>query len=175
MSENLGPMIGLLCGGFFVLVFAGIGAFLIYQSVRGRQKADASQSWPSTSGQITEAHVSHHTSSDTDGEMSDHYTPQVKYTYQAIGQEYQGDKLGFGFQQSFGSQAKAQAALAPFPVGAQVTVYYDPNNPAEAVLERKAGGATLSLVLGIIFVVIGLCIGCPALVGLVLAPWSSGQ
>jgi hypothetical protein len=119
--------------------------------------------------------VSHHTSTDSDGDTSDHYTPKVKYTYQAIGQEYEGDKLGFGFQQSFGSQSKAQAALARFPVGAQVTVYYDPNNPAEAVLERKAGGSTLSLVLGIIFIVVSLCLGCPGLVALVLAPWSSGQ
>jgi hypothetical protein len=173
MSENLGPVIGLFCGGFFVLVFAGIGAFLIYQSVRGRQKADASQSWPSTSGQITEASVSHHTSTDSDGDTNDHYTPKVKYTYLAIGQEYKGDKLGFGFQQSFGSLPKAQAALARFPVGAQVTVYYDPNNPAEAVLERKAGGASMSLVLGIIFITVSVCLGCPALVGLVLMPWSS--
>ena len=175
MSENLGPMIGLLCGGFFVLVFAGIGAFLIYQSVRNRQKADASQSWPATSGQITEAHVSHHTSTDSDGDSSDHYTPNVKYTYQAIGQEYEGTKFGFGFQQSYGSSGKAQAALARFPVGAQVTVYYNPNNPAEAVLERKAGGSTLSLVLGIIFLAVSLCVGCPGLVVLLLAPWSSGQ
>lgn len=175
MSVNLGPMIGLLCGGLFVLVFAGIGAFLIYQSVRGRQKADASQSWPSTSGQITEAHVSHHTSTDTDGDMSDHYTPKVKYTYQAIGQEYEGDKLGFGFQQSYNSQTKAQAALERFPVGGQVTVFYSPNNPAEAVLERKAGGSTLTLVLGIIFIAVSLCLGCPALVGLALTSWSTGQ
>jgi hypothetical protein len=168
-------MIGLLCGGLFVLGFAGIGAFLIYQSVRSRRKADASQSWPATSGQITEAHVSHHTSTDSDGDISEHYTPKVKYTYQAIGQEYEGTNIGFGFQQSFGNPGKAQATLARFPVGGQVTVYYDPNNPAEAVLERKAGGSTVKLVLGIIFLAISLCLGCPGLVALVLAPWTTGQ
>jgi hypothetical protein len=175
MSDNLGPIIGLVCGGFFILAFAGLGAFLIYKSVRNRKKADASQSWPATSGQITAAHVSHHTSTDSDGDSSDYYTPKVSYTYQALGQEYQGDKIGFGFQVSYGSPGKAQAILASFPVGGQVAVYYDPNNPAESVLERKAGGSTLTLVLGIIFIAVSLCVGCPGLVVLVLAPWSSAQ
>jgi len=175
MSQSLVPLIGVFCAGLFILVFAAAGVFLIYQSVRSRQKADASRSWPATSGQVTDAQVAHHTNTDSDGDTSEHYTPKVSYTYQALGQEYQGNKIGFGFQQSFGSSAKAQAALARFPVGGQVTVYYDPNNPSEAVLERKAGGSTLSLVLGIIFIVVSLCLGCPGMVALLLAPWSSSQ
>jgi hypothetical protein len=156
-------MIGLLCGGLFILVFAAAGVFLIIQSIRSRKKAETSQSWPATSGQITDARVEHHTSTDSEGDRSDHYTPKVSYTYQVLGQAYEGNKIGFGFQQSFGSQGKAQAALTRFPVGGQATVYYDPNNPAEAVLERKAGGSTVSLILGIVFLVISLCLGCPIL------------
>jgi len=175
MSANLGPILWLVFGGLFILVFAGLGAFLIYQSVRSRQKAEASQAWPATSGQVTEAHVEQSTSTDSDGDTSTSYTPTVSYTYRVLGQEYQGDKIGFGFQQSYGSPSKAQAALASFPVGKQVTVYYDPNKPADAVLERKASGSTPTLGLGIIFIAVSLCLGCPGLVALVLMPWSSGQ
>lgn len=175
MSANLGPMMWLVFGGLFILVFAGLGAFLIYQSARSRQKAEASQVWPATSGQITEAHVSQSTSTDSGGATSTSFTPTVSYTYRVLGQEYQGDKIGFGFQQSYGSPSKAQASLASFPVGGQVTVYYDPNNPPDAVLERKAGGSMITLVVGIIFVIASLCIGCPVLVMLILLPWSSGQ
>ena len=80
------------------------------------------------------------------------------------GQEYKGDKITFGFTQGYGRYAKAQAALASYPLGAQVNVYYDPANPADAVLERKAGGNTLAMVLGIILLAISLCLGCPVLV-----------
>ncbi len=175
MSQNLVPLIGLFCGGLFILAFVAAGVFLIYQSVRSRKKADASQAWPATTGQVTDAQVTRHTSTDSDGDTSVNYIPKVSYTYLVLGQEYQGDKIGFGFQQSFGSSAKAQAALERFPVGGQVAVFYDPDNPAEAVLERKAGGSTLSLVLGIVFIVISVCLGCPGLVALFLAPWSTSQ
>jgi len=80
------------------------------------------------------------------------------------GQEYKGDKITFGFTQGYGNYAKAQAALARYPLGAQVTVYYNPANPTDAVLERKAGGSTISLVLGIIFILVSLCLGCPVIV-----------
>ena len=164
MAENMAPLIGVLCGGLFVLLFAGIGVFLIYHSIRSRRKAESSQGWPSTSGQVSEARVSHHTSTDTDGDTQDSYSPEVCYHYQTGGQEYDGSKIGFGFQQSFNSRSQAEQALSRFPEGSQVTVYYNPANPAEAVLERKAGGSTLSLVLGIIFLLVGLCLGCSGLV-----------
>jgi len=169
MSENLGPVIGLLCGGFFVLVFVGAGGLLIYQSIRSRKKAESSQSWPATTGHITDAHVSHHTSTDSDGDTSDHYSPKVRYTYPVAGTTYEGDKIGFGFQQSFGNASKAQAALTRYPVGGQISVFYDPNNPADAVLERRAGGSNVSLMIGIVFLVIGACLGCPGLVALLIA------
>jgi hypothetical protein len=173
MSTTIGPLIGFLCGGFFILLFAGVGAFLIYKSFRDRKKADTSQTWPSTPGQITEARVVRSRRTDSEGDVDYSYAPAIQYTYQVGGQEYTGDNITFGFRQTFGSQAKAEAALARFPTGGQVTVYYDPNNPGEAVLERKAGGSTLSLVLGIVFLVISLCLGCPVLLYLLLGVWST--
>lgn len=160
MSENSGLIFGMLCGGFFVLLFAGIGAFLIYYSIRSRKKAESSQGWPSTVGHVTEARVSHHTNTDADGDTQDSYSPEVRYHYSIAEQEYESSKIGFGLQQSYSSRSKAEQALTSFPQGSQVTVYYNPANPSDAVLERKAGGSTLSLVLGIIFLLVGLCIGC---------------
>jgi hypothetical protein len=52
-------------------------------------------------------------------------------------------------------------------------VFYDPNNPADAVLERKAGGSNVSLMIGVVFLVIGLCLGCPLLAALLVASLSS--
>jgi len=171
-SSNMGLIFGLVCGGGFSLIFAGIGAFLLYKNNQSRKKASASQSWSSTTGQITEAHVNRSTSTDSEGDMSYSYSPAVQYTYQVAGQAYSGKNLTFGFTTGFSSSSKAEAIIARYPVGSQVTVYYDPANPGEAVLERKAGGSTASLVLGIIFLVVGLCIGCGTVAGVLLSVMS---
>ena len=161
----MGIIFGVVCGSVFCMIFAGIGAFLLYKSNQSRKQAGASQSWPSTIGQITEAHVNRSTSTDSEGDTSYSYSPAVLYTYQVAGQTHSGKNITFGFTTGYGNSSKAEAVIARYPIGSQVTVYYDPANPGEAVLERKAGGSTASLVLGIIFLVVGLCIGCGAVVG----------
>jgi hypothetical protein len=160
---------GAICGAVFILGFMGVGIFLIYRSVQSRKKAEASQGWPSTIGQINESRVSHSVYTDTDGDSRDSYTPYVEYTYQVAGQTYTGREITFGFKQGFSNASKAQAMLAKFPVGAQVNVYYDPADPQQAVLERQAGGYGAGLVLGIIFLVIGACLGCGGVFALISA------
>jgi len=171
--ENIaGTLIGIVCGGLFILGFAGAGIFLIYRSWQSKQKAEASQSWPSTRGQVTMARVQHNVSTDSEGDRHDYYSPLVEYTYEVGGQAYTGRTIRFGFNPSFGNEAKAQAALASYPVGAQVTVYYNPNNPAEAVLERKASATNTGMILGIIFIAVSACLACPLLLALVFRAFS---
>ena len=58
MDNLVGPLLGTLCGGFFFLLFVGLGVFLIYRTQQSKKKAQVSQNWPSTPGQITDSHVS---------------------------------------------------------------------------------------------------------------------
>ena len=164
MVDGSGALIGGLCGIIFVLVFAGIGGFLIYRSLQNRKRAEASQNWPSTLGMMAESRVTRSTSTDSDGDTSESYSPHVEYTYQVGGQEYRGKDITFGFKQGFGSPNKAEEVIARYPAGGSVTVYYDPSNPQKAVLERKAGGFGASLAIGIIFLIVGLCLACPGVV-----------
>ncbi len=161
---------GLVCVGLFVLAFGGGGVFLIYRTRKNKQQADASQGWPATPGQILEADVQHNVSTDSEGDRRDSYTPRVRYSYRVNNADYTGDKIAFGFVSGYGSDSKARAALTRYPVGGQVSVYYDPANPGKAVLERKAGGSTAGMIIGIVFLVLGFCIGCPALVA-ILVRW----
>jgi hypothetical protein len=80
---------------------------------------------------------------------SDGYTdyPIVHYSYQVSGQSYQGMKLAPGPEVGGSGAAKV---VSKYPVGAQVMVFYNPQNPSEAVLERKAPGLWIMwLLLGI--------------------------
>jgi hypothetical protein len=166
-------LIGIICGGGIILLFFAIGAFLLYNSFKGRQKAGESQRWPNTGGQITEARVTRSMHTDSDGDTSYSYEPHVRYTYQVGGREYFGEKITFGFKQTYSSESKALNVLARFPLGGQVNVFYNPANPEDAVLERTAGGSNISLVIGIVFILISLCIGCPLVGGLLYNVLSS--
>ena len=161
MESIVGPLIGMLCGGFFFLLFLGLGIFLIYRTQQSKKKAQVSQNWPSTPGQITDSHVSRSQSTDSDGDTSTSYSARVAYTYQVGGQAYSGQNIAFGFNPSYSNESKAQAAAARYPVGSQVPVYYDPSKPSDAVLERQASGSNVGMIVGIIFIVIGVCAACP--------------
>jgi hypothetical protein len=161
MQSIVGPLLGMLCGGIFFLLFLGLGIFLIYRTQQSKKQAQVSQNWPSIPGQVTDSHVSRSQSTDADGDTSTSYSARVAYTYQVSGQAYSGHNIAFGFNPSYSNESKAQAAAARYPLGGQVPVYYDPSNPSDAVLERQASGSNVGMILGIIFIVIGVCLACP--------------
>ena len=61
--------------------------------------------------------------------------PVVQYSYQVGGQAYQGMKIAPGPEVG---GTGARKVVARYPAGAQVMVFYDPQNPSDAVLEKKA-------------------------------------
>ena len=150
---------GTLIGGCFVLIFGIIGGVMLFKYFKDRKKAEASQGWSSASGQITESYVRREDSTDSDGYSQTYYYPEVRYEYDLLGATYTGDKIAFGTKTGNSSQMKAQEALARYPVGENVTVYYDPNNREDVVLERRVGGKVF-LIVGIIFSLIALCTFC---------------
>ncbi|POR57050.1 DUF3592 domain-containing protein [Bosea psychrotolerans] len=60
--------------------------------------------------------------------------PAVAYSFSVGGRSYQGGRLSIGDI----SGPFAEEALARYPVGTAVTVYYDPADPENCVLERDA-------------------------------------
>ena len=150
---------GIAIGGCFVLIFGIIGGVMLFKYFQDKKKAEASQSWPSASGRITESYVRREDSTDSDGYPTTSYYPEVRYEYDLLGATYTGDKIAFGAKTGNSSQKKTQEALAQYPVGKSVTVYYDPNNREDAVLERRVGGKVF-LIIGIVFLLVALCTLC---------------
>jgi hypothetical protein len=60
--------------------------------------------------------------------------PAVTYSFSVEGVTYQGTRVSLGEI----SGKYAQEALARYPAGASVTVFYDPADPGDCVLEREA-------------------------------------
>jgi hypothetical protein len=146
-------MSGLSPGILFPLFFVILGLVLLFIFFRNLAKVRASQGWPAVQGTVIESWVRRSQSTDSDGSVSHSYYPEIRYLYQVMGSEYQGDKIAFG-PKTGGSRSRAEKAIAKYPAGANVMVYYQPDKPAKAVLERTI--SKVSLVMGIAFVLAGI-------------------
>lgn len=159
--DRLLPFAGVACLGIFILVFALGGIYLVYLGIKNVRKARVAQNWPSAIGQVAGVDVRESQSTDSDGDRRTNYYPIVRYTYVVNGQSFAGDRLAFGPRTGSGRYAKAQAMANRYVVGAPVTVYYNPENPEEAVLEKRAAGTMTTLIIGIAFLAVTACLGLP--------------
>jgi hypothetical protein len=124
--------------GACTLVGAGLLIYGLYQ--RGRLRA--SQSWPQVPGTVIKSGVVDERGADSTG-----YTLFVHYDYDVNGVHYTGTRTGFG-RRSYIRQKRARAEADRYPVSSQVTVWFDPAKPENAVLTRESPDSILMIVLG---------------------------
>jgi hypothetical protein len=117
-----------------ILIIGGIGYYLYKRNQQSMaQRQDAQQNWSSTNGTILMSSVQ--SSRSSTGGYSTY--PVVVYQYQVNGKSYQSQTIRVGDKfLKVNISSKAQETVNKYPIGAKVTVYYDPNNPAECALER---------------------------------------
>lgn len=115
-----------------ILILAGIGFFLYRRNQQSTAYRQSAQNWPSAMGMVLMSSVQ----SRRTGRSHSTY-PVVVYQYEVGGRSYQSQTIKAGEQfinvRVFG---QAQATVARYPIGLNVTVYYNPANPAESALER---------------------------------------
>ena len=162
----MGMMIGSLAAGGFALILGAIGVVLIVLYFRNKSKSAASQSWPSVVGRVTSTDIAMQSNDDEDN-LSYSFLPKINFEYQVGGQVYQAHRFSFGSEPSFSSRGKAEGFLSPYPLNAQVKVFYNPEKPSEAVLEQKMRSMTTGLIVGIILLVAMVCLLCPVLIGVI--------
>lgn len=123
MSDDLGKY--LLAA--FVLLFAVL-------AWRAWQTKQASPHWPSVTGQITASRaVARNETGDHRGTLTHEWLTEVRYDYTVEGVRYTGNTLR-AFGRHHFSEEQALAELAPFALGVNVLVYYDPDKPSRSVL-----------------------------------------
>jgi hypothetical protein len=138
---------------FLGLAFASVG--YAYSALARRMR-----SYKSVSGEVIEREVAVVPSGDTTtgrwGEGGG-YTPQVTYRYVVDGVEFESNKIARairGYKREI-----AERKLAAIPE--QVVVWYDPNQPSEAYLQRHGPA------LGYAILALGVALVAGALVSLV--------
>lgn len=147
--------LSVLLGGAFALGFTGFGLIMLLIYISALMRAAASRNWTSVEGRIDSSHVGRVVSSRGRRQSTSNYKPEIKYTYSVTGNAYEGSHIGFGVP-ILGWQSSAEQVVARYPTGATRTVYYDPQNPAQAVLERKMQNNATALIVIILCLLIGI-------------------
>lgn len=147
--------------GFFGVVFLLFGLIFFSMTISTVNKGKESENWYETTGVITSSKLEIEEETDYDPE-TDHpytyytYTPKIEYNYTVNGVNYSGNKISFEIV-SATNYDWAQNKVNLYYKGKNVTVYYNPENPSESVLEKGFPGYPLfPTVLCIIFIIIGL-------------------
>jgi hypothetical protein len=136
------------------LIVAAIGIFVLISAFVSRSKANASLNWSGTQGTVTESFVQKMESYDSDQGSTTSYSPRVKYSYTVNQQAFEEDCIHFGVGKS--SRKAAEEVVNRYPEGSTVMVYYDPQKPQQAVLERRTGSGFIQFAIGILMAVGGL-------------------
>ncbi|MBN1452162.1 MAG: DUF3592 domain-containing protein [Anaerolineales bacterium] len=145
--QNFSPVLITVCvgGGIFLLVvliiaatvlpmlgiFGGIGWFLNKKSKEAKTLREAARNWASTIGKVVTSRV------EVSGGDHTSVSPHIVFQYSVYGRGYSGSQIKAGdVHLSSYSSRVAYDTVDKYPVGAEVTVYYDPENPQLSALER---------------------------------------
>jgi len=142
--------------------FALIGAAFAAFGLKLRKRAARAKHWPAVTGQVTYVNMLTHTQSqehrDNDGfkhaSLRTTYEPVVRYAYSVEGSSHTSERICFGAVHF--DQVTAYKMLNRYTNGADVNVFYDPEDPSEAVLEPHTPGGTTALFTGSLFILAGL-------------------
>lgn len=117
----------------FALLCLLAGASLLALSGWLGARARACRQWPSVTGEILEAQVDL-----SDLELA---RPVLRYRYVVGGRAYTGFRASYSGHGV--STAAMQQVVQPYAVGQAVEVYYDPQDPASAVLDNTVTADSL--------------------------------
>lgn len=113
-------------------IIAGIaGCFVIIDTFK---KAKICKSWPTTEGTIISSAIKSEHS--IIGRGGNNYYPEVHYKYSVNNREFSSDRVVFGSLTSCTKNVVERMTNKYFPQR-KVRVYYNPQNPGEAVLEPR--------------------------------------
>jgi hypothetical protein len=117
---------------FIAAIFAPIPLLLLVALVTKLIEVHRAAKWAEATGRIVKSAIeARHHRFQGEAETVKNY-PAVEYEFSAGGKEYRGARIGIG---DVGAD-EIDATLGKYPVGKTITVFYDPKNPNECVLER---------------------------------------
>ena len=135
---------------FFGLAFVAMSAaFFKPATFDPIRQARETKKWISVSATVEASKVK---SSIEDG--NDVYKPYIAYRYELDGEEYIGDRYSIMEASSSGKSAK-EKIVREYPVGHVFSVFVNPTNPSESVINRDSRASFVFCVFPFMFIGIG--------------------
>ena len=142
----------------FGAIFSAVGIGIVVYGLWNLQRAGRSADWPAVRGVITSSTIRRLPSGGKGRSRSSNYKARIEYEYTVDGVALSGDRVSFE-DASRNSGGQARAIAGRYPVGTEVAVYYDPDDPATAVLQPGTYRSNRVLPwAGGIFAVIGIAL-----------------
>lgn len=131
------------------LAVAAFGLILVCIGIAQIRRARSMQSWQETTGEILSSRVVEeraHTRADSGSGIL--YRPDLMYGYHIGGRELAGHRRAL-LDSSASMPEFAESVVRKYPPGKIVTVYFDPANPKDSVLERDNASGWASAIFGL--------------------------
>ena len=118
----------------------------------------ASIGWPDARGNIISSEMGEmHSANSTGGTGNTLYHPKVIYAYLVDNQQYESTRISAFSLGSYSQQRALEITKRKYPVGRNVDVYYNPNNPKIAVLEKGFGFLSfIPILVGLPLLILGI-------------------
>lgn len=144
---------GAVRGGWLFLIIIGL-ALMGFGGYMYLEHQSQVQDFEQTEATIISSDVEEDRGIDTDDVQ---YYPEISYEYTVDGERYQNSNVFPG--EGIGKSANAQSVVNNHPAGAEVTAYYNPDDPSESFL-IKSGPPWIrilaSIAVGILFILGGI-------------------
>lgn len=134
------------------LFLVGIGSLFVWYLWASYQKAKAMDAWLETPAVMLRSEVIDWQSTP---QSNQEYLAQVRYQYEIDGETYESDQLKVADGPS-ASQDKIARKIEPYPKGATVTAWVNPDDLDQAVLKRNTKAALYTIWFPLLFVIGGL-------------------
>jgi hypothetical protein len=120
----------LIAAAFAMMIPSSIAGVIVYKMGEVRRAAR----WPSVQGRIVRSRLRAVDTKKSDGASGRGNVPDIRYAYSVDGVDYRGKRISIG--EIMPDTPEVEAALERYQVGRTGPVFYNPDNPKQAVLDR---------------------------------------
>lgn len=134
----------------FTLVYIVLIVSALYFTFVAAPKALNTNEWPYTQGKVTQSELVERKRSNKNGDIINVYSAKIQYQYTVDGKTYSATQLRGADR----NQNRIESLIAKeYPTDAVTTVFYNPENPGEAVLQQ---GLSLAHILIGLFLLVSI-------------------
>ncbi len=147
------------------LIFLGFGIGMLVKLAQNYRKLQRSKHWLSIKGVITSSDLNSQVSTDDEGFQTTTYLAKIAFSYEVNGVKHESDHINFDYGIRTSNLRGQQAIVDHYPVKKEVRVYYDPDDPTKAILEKRVNGAFTTILVSAVFIAIGVILAMSSLGG----------